>query len=70
MEISQNCLRVQVILLFGIFSSLVSCQHRESYRVPQPNARILAPRGFRISIPSKLHHFNPSIFNSSKKKPN
>lgn len=69
MEISKNCLRVQVILLFGIFLSLVSCQHRESYRVPQPTARILSPRGFRISIPRKLQHLNHLIF-ISLEKPN
>lgn len=42
-----------LIILTIVTISVVNGQTRPGYRVPQPTAAVLSPRGFRISIPGK-----------------
>lgn len=43
--------RVLFMLSVIIALNTVNGQNRLAYRIPQPTAAVLTPRGFRISIP-------------------
>lgn len=50
-----KCNYYQVLFILSVIITLniVNGQNKGDYKIPQPTAAVLSPRGFRISIPGK-----------------